>query len=75
MTCMAGTMIIPTYAADNISVTYNGGYTQFTENMGSPYVESNRVLVPLRAVSEGMNKKVDWNATIDKLLYLITQVM
>ena len=55
--------ICTTYAADTITVTYNSKAIQFTESMGAPYVESSRVLVPLRAVSEGMSKKVDWNAT------------
>lgn len=59
--------ICTTYAADTITVTYNSKAIQFTESMGAPYVESSRVLVPLRAVSEGMSKKVNWNATTKKV--------
>lgn len=47
-------------AAADISVLYNGKALEFNEGMGMPYIENDRVLIPLRAVAQGMGKQVEW---------------
>ena len=47
-------------AAADITVLYNGKALEFQESMGMPYIESDRVLIPLRAVAQGMDKQVEW---------------
>lgn len=64
---LLGLVSTPTVASDNIKVTYNSSVIQFTEDAGFPYVDSSRVLVPLRAVSEGMNKQVNWDTSTKQI--------
>ena len=50
-------------AAAELSVFYNGKAVEFNEGMGMPYIEDDRVLIPLRAVAQGMGKQVEWKAS------------
>ncbi len=49
-------------AAADISVLYNGKTLEFSEGAGTPYIENDRVLIPLRAVAQGMGKQVEWQS-------------
>ena len=50
---------VPAYAADAVTVNLNGSQMEFDVN---PVIENSRTLVPLRAISEGLDCTVDWSA-------------
>lgn len=55
-------------AAADISVLYNGKALEFNEDMGMPYIENDRVLIPLRAVAQGMGKQVEWKESTRQVI-------
>ena len=55
-------------AAAELSVFYNGKAVEFNEGMGMPYIEDDRVLIPLRAVAQGMGKQVEWKASTRQVI-------
>ena len=57
---LAISMVPATAFAADITVTANGDKVAYTD--AAPYINSdNRTLVPLRAIAEALNLKVDWN--------------
>ena len=57
---LAISMVPATAFAADITVTANGDKVAFTD--AAPYINSdNRTLVPLRAIAEALNLKVDWD--------------
>lgn len=57
-------------AAADISVLYNGKTLEFSEGAGTPYIENDRVLIPLRAVAQGMGKQVEWQSDTARVTIL-----
>lgn len=55
-------------AAADILVLYNGKVLEFNEGMGMPYIENDRVLIPLRAVAQGMGKQVEWKESARQVI-------
>ncbi|WP_425449504.1 stalk domain-containing protein [Dethiothermospora halolimnae] len=61
----------------NIKIYIDGRELYIPENMGSPFINSDaRTMVPVRAVTEGLGKKVEWDGatqtvTLDESLSLV----
>lgn len=51
-------LTLPVYAEDLITVTVDDEYVEFTE---PPIIQNGRTLVPLRAIFEALNIKVEWD--------------
>lgn len=59
---IAGNVLPTALAAESISVSINGTVVDFSKyDNVLPYIESDTVLVPVRAVAESLGLSVKWN--------------
>lgn len=57
-----GATVVPASAADKVTVAIDGKAISIGASYGNPYIDgSNRTMVPLRVISENLNREVKWD--------------